>query len=198
MELKVGELVLYHGRLAEVLTVSSFKGPAVVEVTDEAGLTQDYVIGLYPNLKPLQLKDECVLDAIRRAAAGELSDHEQLKRLAELWLADPQVGDVFLVEDGYLLELTEFCSCGTILATQHPYNRTDPMSQRKKTSFAHDRQLRQWLRLPNIPVYRAAAFATKRPELQSHELLKPWSKVARYYMPRTKSAKEAADPDICS
>ena len=102
MELKVGELVLYHGRLAEVLDVSGPYGERTVSVTDEGGILHSYTILSWQRLQPLQLPGECVLDAILRAAAGELSDHEQLKRLAELWLADPRVGDVFLVEDGYL------------------------------------------------------------------------------------------------
>jgi len=171
MKLEVGDLVLFHGRLAEVLRAGDFHGPGVVEVTDEGGIRWDYILGAYPSVSPLQLEGECVLDAIARAAAQELTPAEQLQRMGELWLSDPQVGDVFLVEDGYLLELTEFWDDGTILATKHTYKPHYPMKSTSQTGYQHARQLRQWLKLPNIPVYRAAAFATKRRAFEGHELL---------------------------
>lgn len=172
MKLEAGELVLYHGRLAEMLKVKNYRGPYILELTDDGGLTWNYTTNCEYDIKPLQLEDECILDAITKAGGVELTNDQKRKRMAELWLADPQVGDVFFVEhDAYLLELTEFWDNGVIIALQRPLRGLHSSKKQQSTSFTNARTLRQWLRMPWYPVYRAAAFSTKRPDYDANPLL---------------------------
>jgi len=194
--LEDGQLILFHGRLAEVLEAGGTYDAAIVEVIDAGGLAWTYKLARYYAWKPLQYAGECILDAIRRAAAQDLPPHEQLRRMAELWLADPQVGDVFLVEDGYLLELTETLEAGAILATKHPYKADYPLNIAGQTSFQDGRRLRRWLKLPHSPVYRAAAFATKRKAFEAHELLNSMPPHSPLFPVKSKSSKEVLEGDI--
>lgn len=171
MKLEVGELVLYHGRLAEVLNISGPYGERTISITDEGGIQHSYNILSWQQLAPLQPKGGCILDALQRAAAPELTPADQLQRMAEVWLAAPEVGDVFVVEGGYLLELTEIWDNGVIIATQHPYSCSYPLRETARTSFDHDQGLRRWLKTSWKPVYRAAAYSTLRDELKDHPLL---------------------------
>jgi hypothetical protein len=171
MEWKVGDLCLFHGRLAELVELQSSRSLPIVEITDEGGNLWSYPVRAYSRFTPLQFEDETVLDAMQRAAAGELTERERLRRLAELWLADPQVGDELFVEDGYILEITDIWDDGVILATHHPHTFDYPMSKVKHCSYDSARQLRKWLALPHGPVYRCLAHTSKRAPLpENHPL----------------------------
>lgn len=171
--LKEGELVLFNGRLAEVLLVGSLKGPGVVEVIDEGGIPHDFILQRHSNIERLDRRGECALDEIVRASGPELTPADLRARIAERWLAKPQAGDVFLVEDGYLLELTEIWVNGVIIGVQHPYRTYYPLKKKQGVSFDNARTLRRWLKLPTHPVYRCIAHSTKRelPPAESQILL---------------------------
>ena len=172
MQLREGELVLFYNRLAEVICPGNRSNTGSVEVTDEGGIAHLYPIPISPYVRsmihPLTQTGECVLDAINRAANRELSSYEQLRRMAELWLADPQIGDVFHVFHGYRLRITEIRDDETIIGHSLPVRGVlDP----QVVSFDDARALRQFFSLTTMPVYRAQAYATSRPNFQGHELL---------------------------
>jgi hypothetical protein len=143
MSLFPGQALLFCGRLAEVISVGSSHGPAVVEVTDEGNITHSYTVPNRHELQPLTKEGECVLDAMKRATAAPKTVSAQLRRLAELWLAAPRVGDMFFVRSGYYVELTEIWNTGVIIGINH-----EPIGTR--------------------PVYGAAAYATARPDYIDH------------------------------
>jgi hypothetical protein len=172
MKLECGELVLYYGRLAEMVGFSTKTNMPMVELTDEGGLVHHFAILHSGRVQRLTRPGECVLDAIRRAAATELTPAQQLRRMAELWLAAPQVGDTFLVESGYLIELTEIWDSGEIIALKKPYAKYCPVKAVRPISFDSALALRRFLELATSPVYRAAAHSSNRPDFQDHELLK--------------------------
>jgi len=157
-----GDLILFHGRLAEIVRIGAGFGPFVLDVVDDGGTHHSYTATERSDLQHLTRPGECVLDAIQRTAAPSLLTHEKRRRLAEEWLANPAVGDVFLVEHGYLLELTEFTNVGWIFGVQHPYNPRYPLRETVEVSYEHDRQLRHWLKNHVVPIYRCEAFATLR------------------------------------
>jgi len=174
IKLECDQLVLFCGRLAEVISVGSFHGPAVVEVTDDGGIVHSYTAPDRSLLQPLQKDGECVLDAVRRATPAELTEQAARTRMAEVWLADPQVGDVFQIEKCQLLELTEIGEAGTIWAaiTGLPHGADN----RRVVTGAHfpgARALRQFLSLKTRPVYAAMAIATLRPDYIGNHLLRP-------------------------
>jgi len=172
MRLEEGELVLYCGRLAEVLTTGRRSGPAVLEVTDAGGVTHDYTVTYADDIRRLQGEGETVLDALARVATGQLSSSQQLKRLAEMWLAEPRVGDVFAIEHGYHLELTEIWGDGVIVGLNHLPKNKKSFARQQVVSFDNERTLRRFLKKSLTPVYSAAAYATDRPELRGHPLLR--------------------------
>ena len=174
IKLECDQLVLFCGRLAEVISVGSFHGPAVVEVTDDGGIVHSYTAPDRSLLQPLQNEGECVLDAIRRATPAELTDQSKRIRMAEVWLADPRVGDVFQIEKGQLLELTEIGEAGNIWAaiTGLPHG-ADGRRVVTGAHFPGARTLRQFLSLKTRPVYAAMAITTLRPGYIENHLRRP-------------------------
>lgn len=174
IKLECDQLVLFCGRLAEVISVGSFHGPVVLEVTDAGNITHTYTTPDRALVQPLQNEGECVLDAVRRATPAELTDQSKRTRMAEVWLADPRVGDVFQIERGQLLELTEIGEAGSIWTaiTGLPHGADN----RRVVTGAHfpgARTLRQFLSLKTRPVYAAMAIATLRPDYIGNHLLRP-------------------------
>lgn len=189
-ERKPGDLVIFHGRLAEVERVGAGGSPIFLGLTDDGGNYHNYTVTRAQTLKELTEPGECVLDALKRTAGRELTQWQKLERLAEEWLAAPEVGDVFLIEQGYLLEITELLDNGWIFGLQHPYMMSYPLKEKRKVSFDHDRQLRQWLKSGCIPVYRAHAFATLR-ELGPEEELLPSGRNSPLFSSHREMRKES-------
>ena len=160
---ELGELVLFHDRLAEVVQLSDGAGHVMVKITDEGGIDHTFPVTLWSELKPLVGDGECVLDAITRAAARKLGFNETMRREAELWLADPQVGDVFLVMPSDRLEIVEIGEGGTIWASIEDVKLSPSSQIPRGISFAGPNTLRQWMRSPDSPVYNAQAFNSLRP-----------------------------------
>jgi hypothetical protein len=168
MSLFPGQALLFCGRLAEVISVGSSHGPAVVEVTDEGNITHSYTVPNRHELQPLTKEGECVLDAMKRATAAPKTVSAQLRRLAELWLAAPRVGDMFFVRSGYYVELTEIWNTGVIIGINHEPVGGRSFAKQHQVSWDNARQLRKFLAIGTRPVYGAAAYATARPDYIDH------------------------------
>jgi len=168
MSLEPGQVVLFCGRLAEVISTGSSRGPAVVEITDEGGILHSYTVPDRNELQPLTKEGECVLDAMKRATAAPETITDKLRRLAELWLADPKVGDMFFMSSGYYVELTEIWDTGVIIGVNHVPNGGRAFAHQHTVSWDNARQLRKFLQLGTRPVYGASAYATARPTYNDH------------------------------
>ena len=179
MSLEPGQAVLFCGRLAEVISVGSPRGPGVVEVTDEGGIVHSYTIPDRKELQPLAKPGECVLDAIKRATETPSSRTGQLRRLGELWLARPRVGDMFYVQPNYYVEITETWNTGPIIGINHETVGGRRFATQRQVSWDSARQLRKFMSLNVRPVYKVEAYATARPEYHDHPHLHRRGKVAR-------------------
>lgn len=170
MKLEPHELVLYHGRLAEAVISDRDNIPDQLELVDEGGITHFFrVYGQEPYIKRITDESSTVLDAINRSAnQEELTTSQKAKRVAETWLADLQVGDVFLLNWGHLLEITELWDNEVIVGVHHPYTARHWIKKKQQVSYDNIRQMRQWLTSPNTPVYRAFAHATLRSDYQEN------------------------------
>lgn len=164
--------MLYCGRLAEVIHPGAVFTPAVLEVTDEGGLTHSYTTSNLRALQFLGRDGECVLDDVMHATVSPTKPDELQKRIAEVWLADPRVGDLFRINTGELLELITIGEAGTIWAA---VASADVMSNGHRAvvgvSYASAKELRRSLALKTMPVYGAAAVATMRADFKDHELI---------------------------
>jgi hypothetical protein len=174
MGLEVGDLVLYCGRQAEILSTGGYSNPWVVEVTDAGGLTHDYTVQHPRDLTPMIGKGETVLDALARIEQQELPGHVRLGRLAEQWAAAPHAGDVFRVGMGgpgaMVLELTEIREDGLIIGYYHDLKT----NKRQHVTWDNDRRFRKFFESNFVPVYYLSAYATQRPDAPGHELLWRW------------------------
>lgn len=179
MSLEPGELVLYGGRLAEVIYDGKRGGPPVVEITDEGGIVHSYAVRDRTKLQELVERGECVLDGMRRAAGRKLGPQEKLRREAERWLADPQVGDTFLVS-GEVLELVSIGEGGTIWGSITGPKEAAADGPVRGISFAGARTLRNWLKSDWVPVYSALALHSLRPTSNHKNTSVPGGEVARY------------------
>jgi len=172
MKLEVEMMVLYFGRLAEVIFASAHGPQSIVELIDEGGLIHSYIVESHYDLRPLTLPGECVLDAVRRATSTELSGLDSRRRIAEQWLANPQVGDVFNGDNAHALELVEIRDDGGITAHQNQtYGSRKARKSRRKISYVNAQQLRQVLSLLTNPVYSVRAWTSSRPEFKDNPYL---------------------------
>ena len=171
MEWKVGDAVLYFDRVAEVLLAPSSRGPGVVEVTDDGGLVWDYTVRSSTHINLLQEPGELILDAIVRITSLELRPYQQACRIAEQWLSAPAAGDVFAINTGYHLELTEISDNGSIIGTNHMPALGKTWQKKESVSFTDARALRHFLMDWRRPVYRAAAHSSLRKAFKGHPVL---------------------------
>lgn len=173
IDVEAGDLVLYWGRLAEVISPGARLSPMILDVTDEGGIVHTYT---RPNIAKIELlgkADECVLDDLDRAAGAPRTAEERRRRIAELWLADPRVGDLFELTAGQFLEIVDVGEAGTLWAaigTPRPH-RSDQLVV-TGLQFSGAQRLRQHLASKSVPVYAAQAHSTMRPDFQDHELIR--------------------------
>jgi len=164
MNWKVGDLAIFRGRLVEVVWIHSGYGlPISVELTDDGGIVHSYTTSFRTDLTPLAGPNECVLDAIRRAAVPPPDKFTKMRRTAELWLAEPQVGDTFFT-DNQLVELVEIGEGGTIWASITASKCMPPGPTVGGISFAGVRELRRWMSSDRFPPYKAKAIKSLRPD----------------------------------
>lgn len=171
-QLQAGALILFYGRLAEVISPGSLFTPWVLEVTDEGGIVHSHTHSGHSNFELLDKAGECLLDGMSKAAAQPQSNEERRERIAEQWLADPRVGDMFRLLTGELLELVEIGEGeGIWAAFGFPPHKNTLKRAVVGMYFNGARELRNYLLRKASPVYTALAVATRRPEFHDHELI---------------------------
>lgn len=169
---QAGDLVLYYGRLAEVISPGAKFNPAILDVTDDGGIVHTYTGPHVHKVELLGRPDECVLDDIDRAAGAPRTPEEVRRRIAEQWLAEVHVGDLFRLDTGELLEIVELGEGGGIWAAIG-FPLKERAGRRAVAGLAFDgiRRLRGYLAREGRPVYAAQAISTMRPGFQDHELI---------------------------
>lgn len=191
--------MLYCDRLAEVIKSGRTFDPAVLEVTDEGGITHSYTITSTREVKFLGRKDECVLDDVMHATAPPTDPEELRRRIAEEWLADPKVGDMFRIKHAELLEIVEVGEGGGIWAAiAFPIKERNIKRAVTGLHFSSARELRRSVAKKTRPVYDAIAVATMRADFQDHELIRHLENSPLWTgpLPSGKSAKESKLSDI--
>ena len=171
MPLEVGDPALWHGRVVEIESVNMAE-QAIVLFTDEGGIVHSYPIGLH-ELKPLHnaAAGECVLDAVQKAAAPNLTISQKLERIAEIWFAAPEVGDVFERHGELRLKVLSSGLSGCITIQVSVYWSQRGSWGDSEVFFATPEQFRQTYKSEWRPGYQLRARSTDRPDFQGHELL---------------------------
>lgn len=168
IELKKGDMVLFHRRMAMVVSVSR-NGKVVwgLEHTDGGGRTRKF--------KPFMQSDivrfPSILDVL--ATAGESFPVDELDERAlraELWFTDPQVGDILASADAlYFLKITHRCS--DILHVKIQSSSEVDREQRiawvsKGRSFSSIEDFQKRYQLPYMPGYELFAWSSNRDDGQ--------------------------------
>jgi hypothetical protein len=91
--LKKGDHVLFHGRIATVETTSNWPGKArTVEVVDGGGRARSFFVLFGAPI----VYFPTVLDALATVGDVETDDLDDAELRAELYFANPRIGDVFI------------------------------------------------------------------------------------------------------
>ena len=172
MRLEAGGLYLWHGRVVEFLGVmpTTF---AEVKFVDEGGVAWTYERVGQSELKPLaEGPHVTVLDALQVAAAPELTTHQTLERIAEVWFAAPEVGDVFERPGELRLKVMSSGLSGCIAIQASVYWAQRSSWGNSEVFFASPAQFRWTYRSEGRPGYQLRAHSTRRSDFAGHELLR--------------------------
>jgi hypothetical protein len=112
-----GELVLFCGRLATILSVDRVGRPLVIEFTDDGGRTRKFAQFSINDLRPVSTDENDVLDSIVATTQPPLTLQERRARKAEVWLAEPQVGDCFNQGTRLYLTIEEIRADGSLVCS---------------------------------------------------------------------------------
>lgn len=171
MVLESGELKLWFGRTVELLELRS-DGHGLVRFTDEGGISSLYTPHM-SHLRPIVdvSAGECVLDGLQKAAAPHLTEEEELHRIAEIWLAAPEVGDVFH-RPGYLRVTVQGGDAGgRILANVRVWGLHYREWSGSDMWFESSEKLRRTYRCTTRPGYEIQALSSRRADWADHPLI---------------------------
>jgi len=163
MAMEPGDMCIWHGRLVEVESVN-MAYQAMIRFTDEGGIVHIYGVGAH-ELEALcsAAAGECVLDAVQKAAAPQLTVSQQLERLAEVWLAAPEVGDAFHRPGQLRLYITGAGAGGQIYATVKVWHKQYGGWSSSEVTFESADRLRRTYAREDRPGYELQALSSKRP-----------------------------------
>jgi len=173
MILEPGLMALWHGRLVEIMEIS-FGGRTRVKFTDEAGLEWKHTLMNSRALQVLADKETIgVLDALQQAAAPILTIDEQLHRMAELWFAAPEVGDMFERPGDVKVEILYITTGGLITTRVDIYSDLYRNWGWSRVNWRTAAAFRDAYRYHDRPGYVLRAGRTDRPGyFVNHPLLK--------------------------
>lgn len=163
MHVSDGDLVMYDGYLAEVIRAPrSLLDGVVIEVTDTGGRARSFVVPKY-ELRPAG----GVLDIMATVRTEIDPRTSSSAQIGEVWMADPQSGDVWGIPGKYVVEIVEIRGTGEVLVkkgmdpgAQFPAEGAEELfTSVKAFQRAHDR--------PLSPGYTVIAMGTARPEYQA-------------------------------
>jgi len=164
MELEVGTLVIFVGRLATVSRIGPNARIVWVECTDEGGRTRTFSVFSADDLEILPTSEFEVLDSIVKATAPP-EGYELLDQImkAELWFADPQVGDVFYRPDAhYYLRVSELTAAGELRAQTTSCKGIDEGYRTEQVCFQSVELFRKTFEFKTCPGYSLAAYSSMR------------------------------------
>jgi len=155
--------VLFYGRLGTIRRSGPGGRIIWIEVTDDGGRTRLFSSFATDNVKRLGLITYELLDELVAATAAPLSIHGRAARRAELFFADPQVGDVFYTHDDVsYLEVLELGAGGSIRVLTKTCE-TGPLNCRTDSIyFASAALFQQKYEFKARPGYSMLAFSSQR------------------------------------
>jgi len=159
-----GDLALFHDRLATVTAVDGARRPAILELTDAGGLTWNYISFDIDEVRPISKDPFEVLDTIVKTTRPELSLTTQRARLAELWFADPQVGDVFGLGVRFYLKIQELRADESVVCELRSFNDFDGTWNTETAIYKTADDLRNAFRLKMRPRYSLISCSSDRKE----------------------------------
>lgn len=116
-------------------------------------------------------RTECVLDALQRAAAPHLTSSQKRERIAEIWLAAPELGDVFDASDGLRVHLVGVTAAAGITANVHVLWRARGSWSASDVFFHSADELRRTYCHGDRPGYQLRARSSRRTDWADHPLL---------------------------
>lgn len=161
---KIGDWVYYRGWAAEVIYVPPRPGNSyIIEATDHGGITRSFSVRVW-QITPAVFPEENLLDVLERVVPGPVTINSSPDSVAELWLADPQVGDVFEDPGDYRFTIVERLRDGALVVRTEAAVGPPVFWTGKLRTFAGARELRKTLGCSDKPGYWVHAVATQRPE----------------------------------
>lgn len=124
--MKIGDLATYYHRLVTITKVDQLGHPTEVKFIDEGGIAHTLNITGFVRPQKLDLSDkDQTLDLLMATTRPDLNFKQRRDRIAEIWFADPKVGDRFGDNWGSVLQIKEI----------HPDGRIEVEYSRNKTRF---------------------------------------------------------------
>jgi hypothetical protein len=171
MIMEPGAMALWHGRLVEIHELTE-DGHVLITFSDEGGLVWNYELASSRPLKLLADQEVIgTLDALQQAAAPNLSVDEQLHRMAELWFAAPEVGDMFENPGDLRVKVLYGTSGGELHTGVDTYSDRFRSWGSSEVSWPSAKDFRNAYRYHDRPGYILRAGATERADFVDHPLL---------------------------
>jgi len=137
IELTVGALALFKGRLATITKIGRGGRIYFVECKDDGGRTRTFSAFAGDGLRALSIDEYDVLDSIVAATAAPTDELQLLGRKSEIWFADPQVGDTFFKpNEFYYLRIQELTAAGALRAELRTCRNIDEGHRTEQVSFS--------------------------------------------------------------
>jgi hypothetical protein len=163
IELEVGAVALYCGRLATITRIGPNGRIVWVECTDEGGRTRTFSVFAANDLVLLPTGEFEVLDSIVKVTAPPEDELLQLIMKAELWFADPQVGDIFYRPEAYYyLRVVELTAAGELRAQVSTCEGIDEGYRTEQVYFRSIELFRSTFEFKTCPGYSLAAYSSMR------------------------------------
>jgi hypothetical protein len=164
--LKSGDLVLWNNRFAEVIWADLLSRVFRIRVIDEGGLAREFYTDHLSELRLLKGSKGSILDDLTAATRPKIGHRERLERVAEVWFADPQVGDVFTHGSGIVIKISELRADGSIIV-EHQERLPGPHNWKISTRIYNDANtLRNNYMRRSRPGYWVLPVSTRRSEFQ--------------------------------
>ena len=163
IKLTAGALVLYKGRLGTISKIGRGGRIAWVESADDGGRMRTFSAFIGGDLKILSIDEYDVLDSIVAATAAPTNGLDQLGRIAELWFANPRVGDVFYKPHRfYFLEIKELTAAGALRAELRSCRETDEGDRTEQLSFSSIKRFQEMYEYKTQLGYDLLAYSSLR------------------------------------
>lgn len=158
----VGEYARWHKRLVKVTKLDRSGCPKIIEFVDAGGTVHTYYLRSPYGLRRFSDDQNTVLDLITAEIDTKLSPEDRPAHEAEIWLAGPQPGDVFIKHVGCYLRVKEICGDGSIPIEYSTYSPKLGRFTKKTVVFRSADHLRSSFRATERPGYTLRAHSSNR------------------------------------